>query len=74
MVPPTSAALARMLYDMPAQSAESAAGAVNLDPSRWFSEFSLPYPVPDRARKATLYTIVTARDSSPVSLQSWMGA
>ena len=37
-----------MLYDMPTQSAESAAGAVNLDPSRWFSEFSLPSPVPDR--------------------------
>jgi len=39
-----------MLYDMPAQTTESAAGAVNLDPSRWFSfsEFTLPYPVPDR--------------------------
>ena len=35
-----------MLYDMPAQSAESAAGAVNLDPSRWFSEFSPPLPCP----------------------------
>ena len=37
-----------MLYDMPAQSAEAAAGGVNLDPPRWFSEFGLPYPVPDR--------------------------
>ena len=64
-----------MLYDMPAQSAESAAGAVNLDPSRWFSEFSPPLPCPRpthmTARKATLYTIVTARDSSAVSLPSW---
>jgi hypothetical protein len=37
-----------MLCDMAAQSAEAAAGAVNLDPSRWFTEFSFPYPVPDR--------------------------
>lgn len=37
-----------ILYDMPADVAESIVTAVNLDPRRWFSEFTLPYPVPDR--------------------------
>jgi hypothetical protein len=60
-----------MLYDMPAQSAERA-GGVNLDPPRWFSEFSLPCPVPtdpndpapdaDRALARTTYSIARQRN------------
>ena len=46
-----------MLYDMPAQEAESAAGAVNVDPARWFTEFSLPYPVPDGPTRPTRRTV-----------------
>jgi hypothetical protein len=49
-----------MLYDMPAQVAESAAGAVNLDPARWFTEFGLPYSVPDRPTWPTRSTTALA--------------
>ena len=37
-----------MLYYVPAHAAQADAGALNLEPSCWFNEFSLPYPVPDR--------------------------
>ena len=37
-----------MLYDMPPEAAESIADAVNLAPNRWFTEFTVPFPVPDR--------------------------
>lgn len=36
------------LYDLPPEATESLAGGVNLHPVRWFSEFTLPFPMPDR--------------------------
>lgn len=37
-----------MLFELPPDAAESLAGGVNLHPRRWFSEFTLPFPMPDR--------------------------
>lgn len=37
-----------MLYDLPPDAAESLVGGVNLHPLRWFTEFTLPFPMPDR--------------------------
>jgi hypothetical protein len=36
------------LYDLPPEATESLAGGINLHPLRWFSEFTLPFPMPDR--------------------------
>lgn len=36
------------LYDLPPEATESLAGGVNLHPLRWFSEFTLPFPMPER--------------------------
>jgi hypothetical protein len=36
-----------MLYDVP-EYGMSDMGTVNIEPLQWFTEFSLPYPVPDR--------------------------
>jgi hypothetical protein len=38
-----------MLYDAPKYGMKDM-GGVNMEPSRWFSEFGLPYPVPERIR------------------------
>jgi hypothetical protein len=38
-----------MLYDVP-EYGLSHLGAVNIEPRQWFTEFSLPYPVPERHR------------------------
>jgi|SRR5271166_130772 len=40
-----------MLYDV-AEYGMSDMGTVNIEPPQWFTEFSLPYPVPDRHRPA----------------------
>lgn len=36
------------LFDVPPDAVESLAGGVHLHPRRWFSEFALPFPMPDR--------------------------
>lgn len=36
------------LYDLAPEATESLAGGLNLHPLRWFSEFSLPFAMPDR--------------------------
>lgn len=36
------------LYDLPPETTESLAGGVNLHPLRWFTEFTLPFPMPER--------------------------
>lgn len=36
------------LYDLPPEATESLAGGVNLHPLRWFTEFTLPFPMPER--------------------------
>jgi hypothetical protein len=36
------------LFDLPREATESLAGGVNLHPIRWFSEFTLPFPIPAR--------------------------
>ena len=36
-----------MLYDVP-EYGMSDLGTVNIEPHQWFTEFSLPYPVPER--------------------------
>lgn len=38
-----------MLYDVP-EYGMSDLGTVNIEPHQWFTEFSLPYPVPERHR------------------------
>lgn len=37
-----------MLYDIPADAVEDLARGVNLTPEAWFTEFTLPFPAPDR--------------------------
>lgn len=37
-----------MLYDLPPEATESLVGGVNLHPLRWFTEFTLPFTMPDR--------------------------
>ncbi|MFV8142266.1 hypothetical protein ACNQR7_32265 [Mycolicibacterium senegalense] len=37
-----------LLFDMPSDAAESVIDTVNLHPDRWFSEFGLPFTVPER--------------------------
>lgn len=37
-----------MLYDMPAKVIDGQFRGVNLEPERWFSEFTLPHPAPER--------------------------
>lgn len=41
-----------MLYDV-SEYGMSDMGTVNIEPLQWFTEFSLPYPVPERHRPAT---------------------
>ncbi|ORM37534.1 hypothetical protein [Williamsia sp. 1135] len=36
------------LYDVPAEAVTELVGGVNLAPAEWFTEFSTPYPLPDR--------------------------
>lgn len=40
-----------MLYDVP-EYGMSDMGTVNIEPLQWFTEFSLPYPIPGRHRPA----------------------
>ena len=37
-----------MLYEMPPDAAEDMAGGVHLAPHRWFTEFTVEFPIPDR--------------------------
>lgn len=36
------------LYDVPAEAVKELVGGVNLTPVEWFTEFTTPYPIPDR--------------------------
>lgn len=40
------------LYDLPPEATESVLGGVNLHPRRWFTEFTLPFPMPERPSQA----------------------
>ncbi|MBB4138200.1 hypothetical protein [Gordonia humi] len=37
-----------MLYDVPPEAVAELAGGVNLSPTQWFTEFTTPFPMPDR--------------------------
>lgn len=36
------------LYDLPAETITRWVGGVNLEPAQWFTEFTTPYPLPER--------------------------
>lgn len=36
------------LYDLPAEAITKWVGGVNLEPAEWFTEFTTPYPLPER--------------------------
>ncbi|NED65883.1 hypothetical protein G3I15_33655 [Streptomyces sp. SID10244] len=37
-----------MLYDVPADIIDNQFRGVNLEPEKWFTEFTLPHPAPER--------------------------